>query len=60
MPGIENLAPERTLTSSGFAAEPNVLPGFDLEGGDGGEDVLPQSAGQLFARCENSRCKRPS
>ena len=26
MPGIENLAPERTETSSGFFGSPNVLP----------------------------------
>ena len=52
MPGIENLAPERTLTSSGLAGSPKPLPVSLSTCVDGLENVVPQALGQLLARGE--------
>ena len=49
IPGIENLAPERTLTRSGFAASPKPLPVSPLDLLDGLEDVVPEPVRELLA-----------
>ena len=49
MPGIENLAPERTETRSGSAASPKPLPVGLLDLADRLEDVVPEPVGQLLA-----------
>ena len=49
IPGIENLAPERTLTSSGLAGSPKPLPVRRSTSLDRLEDVVPQAVGELLA-----------
>ena len=45
MPGIENFAPDRTLTSSGSSGSPSALPDLALELGQRGVDLPPSAAG---------------
>ena len=49
MPGMENLAPERTDTRSGFAGSPKPLPEMASTSLTRLEDVLPEARGQLLA-----------
>ena len=57
IPGIENFAPERTLTSSGFAGSPKPLPVRRSTSSHRLEDVLPEAVGQLLAARRSSRCR---
>ena len=49
IPGIENFAPERTLTSSGLAASPKPLPVRRSTSRIASSDVVPEAVGQLLA-----------
>ena len=49
IPGIENLAPERTETSSGFFGVAEALAGPALDLAHRLEDVVPQARGQRLA-----------
>ena len=49
IPGIENLAPERTETSSGLAGSPKPLPVRSSTSFTAASDVLPQAVRQLLA-----------
>ncbi len=47
MPGMENFAPERTLSSSGSTASPSFLPHLLFELRDGGVDFLLDFRGDV-------------
>jgi hypothetical protein len=49
MPGMENLAPERQETSSGFSVPPNFLPVSFSISLHGGQFLLPHSFGEVVA-----------
>ena len=56
MPGIENAAPERTDTSSGFFGSPKRLPTFSSILSDLPSPV-PTCLRESFCRCQRTRCR---
>ena len=58
MPGMENLAPERTLSSSGFSGSPNFLPICFSSFVEALFDLLVDLFGNALVVLEIDSCRR--